>query len=199
MSGQINRGSNLGEIIYNIASDTEYKKFLEIGTWNGQGSTKCFIDGLLTRNDDYSFISLESSKDFYEKAVRFNQTFLNNKIKIIHGRIIDNEELIYREIQGHKKTWLDNDILNYKECKNVWNEINNLYDVLLLDGGEFSTYAEFQKLKDLISILILDDTNEIKNTKVLQYIKQNSDNWEIIKESQERNGYAIYKRIHTDK
>lgn len=199
MSGQINRGSNLGEIIYNLASDTEYKKFLEIGTWNGQGSTKCFIDGLLTRNDDYSFISLESSKDFYEQAVRFNQKFLNNKIKIIHGRIIDNEELIYREIQGHKKTWLDNDILNYNECKNVWNEINNLYDILLLDGGEFSTYSEFQKLKDLIGILILDDTNEIKNTKVLQYIKQNSDNWEIIKESQERNGYAVYKRIHPDK
>lgn len=40
MSGQINRGSQLGELIFNLVKNKDYKKFLEIGTWNGQGSTK---------------------------------------------------------------------------------------------------------------------------------------------------------------
>ncbi len=25
-------------------NNSQYKKFLEIGTWNGIGSTKCFVD-----------------------------------------------------------------------------------------------------------------------------------------------------------
>lgn len=199
MSGQINRGSTLGEIIYNFALNKRYTKFLEIGTWNGEGSTRCFIDGLIGRDDDYSFISLETSKSFYEAAIKFNKNYLSDKIQIIHGRIIDNEQLIHADIQGYKRSWLNEDVYNYNNCENVWSKINDSYDVLLLDGGEFSTYAEFQKLKNLISILILDDTNEIKNTKVVQHIKENLNEWKIIKESHERNGYGIYERIYTNK
>ena len=41
MAGQINRGTELGEMIYNLAQDTQYKNYVEIGTWNGEGSTQC--------------------------------------------------------------------------------------------------------------------------------------------------------------
>lgn len=197
MSGQINRGSELGEIIYSYAKNIDYKNYLEIGTWNGQGSTKCFIDGLLTRSDDYSFISIESSILFYQQAISYysNTNILSNKIKILHGRIVNNEDLIETNISGYKKQWLQEDLQNYSTCKNIWSDINRKYDVVLLDGGEFSTFNEFNKLKNLTKILILDDTKEIKNKEVVMYLKNKSHEWNVLIESNIRNGYAIYERI----
>ena len=197
MPGQINRSSDFGEIIYNYARDVKYKKFLEIGTWNGQGSTKCFIDGLLERNDNYSFMSIESSRNFYETACYFNSPWLSEKIKILHGRIIEVDELIHRDISDYRKPWLEEDISNYNSCPNIWNEVRDRYDVVLLDGGEFSTFSEFMKLKDRTTILLLDDTKEIKNSDVVIYLN-NSNDWKNLVSSTERNGYAVYERLYTD-
>jgi hypothetical protein len=200
MSGQINRGSELGEIIYSYAKNVEYKSYLEIGTWNGQGSTKCFIDGLLTRDDNYSFLSLESSYVFYRQAIDYygaNQ--LPNNIQILHGKIIDNQDLINTEINDHRKKWLEEDLKNYSMCNNLWYLLNKMYDVVLLDGGEFSTFAEFIKLKDLTRILILDDTKEIKNSGVVKYLKNKDREWKTIIDSNCRNGYSVYERIFSDK
>ena len=68
MAGQINRGSSAGEAIYTLSSDKNNMVFVETGTWNGQGSTKCFMDALFQRNDDSMLYSIESHKDFYDKA-----------------------------------------------------------------------------------------------------------------------------------
>lgn len=198
MSGQINRGSVFGEIIYEYASNVKYKKFLEIGTWNGQGSTKCFIDGLLNRDDDYSFISIEASRNFYEIACYNNSEFLSEKIKIFHGRITEIDELIHSDITGYKKQWLDDDIANYNTCPNIFDEIKQQYDVVLLDGGEFSTFAEFTKLKDLTTILMLDDIKELKNTAVVNSLNSDGE-WKIIIESDDRNGFAVYEKLHSNK
>lgn len=197
MSGQINRGSVFGEIIYEYASNVNYKKFLEIGTWNGQGSTKCFIDGLLTRNDDYSFISIETCVNFHQIACYHNSDILSDhrNIKLLHGRIIDEQDLINSDIQDYRKVWLNDDIENYRSCNNIWNDIRKFYDVVLLDGGEFSTFAEFMKLKDYTNILLLDDTREMKNTNVVKYLKESSD-WKNVLSSDDRNGFAIYERIN---
>ena len=56
--GQICNNSFSKEI-EKYASNIKYKTFLEIGTWNGLGSTKAFSNGFKNRNDDYVFYSLE--------------------------------------------------------------------------------------------------------------------------------------------
>lgn len=193
MSGQINRGSRFGEIIYSYASNPEYKNFLEIGTWNGQGSTRCFIDALLNRTDNYVFVSIEASENFYQQAYEFNKNVLSDKIKILHGRIVEENELIHRNISDHRKGWLEEDINNYNECKNIWDEINNYYDVVLLDGGEFSTFSEFKKLKDKTKVFLLDDIREIKNTDVVAYLSSSSE-WEEVMSANERNGFSVFKK-----
>lgn len=193
MSGQINRGSQFGEIIYNYASNPQYKKFLEIGTWNGQGSTRCFIDALLNRDDDYLFVSIEASENFYQQAYEFNKNVLSDKIKILHGRIIEEEELIHRDICDHRKEWLTEDINNYNKCNNIWDNIDNYYDVVLLDGGEFSTFSEFTKLKDKTKVFLLDDIREIKNTDVVAYLSSSSE-WEEVMSANERNGFSVFKK-----
>ena len=48
-SGQIKAGSRMGILISEYASNSKYKRYLEIGTWNGRGSTFCFYNGFCTK------------------------------------------------------------------------------------------------------------------------------------------------------
>jgi len=193
MPGQINLDSEFGKIIHEYSCSKEYKSYMEIGTWNGQGSTRCFIDGLLTRDDDYSFITLEACPDFYSEASSFNRDVLSDKIQILHGRIVDDEDLTITDLTLQEQSWLVGDKNNYKTCINIWDSIPHSYDVVLLDGGEFSTLAEFNKLKGGASVLLLDDTKCMKNRSVLQELNLDND-WELVMSSDDRHGFAVYRR-----
>jgi hypothetical protein len=45
--GQVDPNNTLGTFLTSVAEDTRFKTFLEIGTWNGQGSTRCFYTRVL--------------------------------------------------------------------------------------------------------------------------------------------------------
>lgn len=61
--GQVTLDSELGKKLYDYAQDDNIKTFLEIGTWNGLGSTKCFIEGFKNRKTSFKFYSLECNKE----------------------------------------------------------------------------------------------------------------------------------------
>ena len=71
----------------------------------------------------------------------------------------------------------------------------DVFDVILLDGGEFTTYYEFQLLKNRCSLLMLDDINVDKCKRIVEEL-QNSPQWKIIKQEPLRNGYLIAKRLY---
>ena len=50
-TGQIKKNITFGKKIYDISKDTQYKNYLDIGTWCGLGTTKCLLDGIIMRND----------------------------------------------------------------------------------------------------------------------------------------------------
>jgi predicted O-methyltransferase YrrM len=57
-----------GKEIYRILrEDTSIKRIVEIGTWNGRGSTMCIIHGIQGQNVE-SFHSIECNKDKYLAA-----------------------------------------------------------------------------------------------------------------------------------
>ena len=90
-------GKNLGQIcndsfaneITKYASNLNYKTFLEIGTWNGLGSTKAFSNGFINREDDYVFYSLECNS---EKVGEASKLYSNNDKIHILNEVIWNEE-----------------------------------------------------------------------------------------------------------
>jgi hypothetical protein len=92
------------------------------------------------------------------------------------------------------KKWNDVDIINMKKC-NIFlerNDLPNIFDVLLLDGGEFTTYYEFQLLKNRCKYLLLDDINVAKCTKIVEEIKNEPEKWKIIIENTNiRNGFMV--------
>ena len=186
--------------IKSYASNTDFKTFLEIGTWNGLGSTKAFSEGFKNRDDDYIFYSLECNKDKWGDAVKL---YDDNRIHILNEVIWNEEPSNFYEIfpqcltSETFKHWNEVDIINMKKCDIFLNRPNlpEVFDVLLLDGGEFTTYYEFQLLKNRCNILMLDDINVDKCKLIVEEIK-NDPTWEIIKTENIRNGYLIAKKIN---
>jgi len=209
MPGQINRDSFLGEKIYDYSIDTSYKNYVEVGTWNGQGSTKCFMDGILSRNDDSCLYTLEANIEFYNQAssywnsILFTYRFPYPKLEMLYGRIIEKDELLpIEEIQKHKifnehpwLEWRERNSNEYDACANVLNKLPEQIDVLLLDGGQFSTLSEWRKLKDRTKIILLDDTKTFKTEKIRQEILEETDIWEVVFDDTEmRHGTFIASR-----
>jgi hypothetical protein len=195
--GQISN-DKFSEDITKYASNVNNKSFLEIGTWNGLGSTRVFVDALKNRTDNYIFYSLECNKDKSTQASKLYTQY--DKVNILN-EVIWNEEPsdfydIFPQCKTNKlyKSWNDVDIINMKRCSLFLNRENlpKIFDVILLDGGEFTTYYEFKILKDRCKILLLDDINTDKCKFIVNEIENNSDKWTIIKkELNIRNGYLI--------
>lgn len=191
--GQINENTERYKILKNIIQKYKPKKILEIGTWKGLGSTKCIIDSI---GNDVEFISLETNKNFYDIAVNNLKEF-SGKVKLIFGRIVEISE-IENFVNGVKlsdeeKKWLEGDLKNMKNCENVLNILPEKFDLILLDGGEFSTYSEWTKLKDRCDIVVLDDINVLKSKKVYEELISNK-NYVILEQTQEGHGFCVFKK-----
>jgi len=199
--GQISNDT-FSQDIEQLASNDNLKTFLEIGTWNGLGSTRAFSNGFkLRKTQDYVFYSLECNKDKWLDA---SKLYTDNKNIHILNEVIWNEEPSdFYEIFPQCKTndtykhWNEVDIINMKKCNLFLNrpELPQIFDVILLDGGEFTTYYEFQLLKERCKLLLLDDINVDKCKLIVQEIK-NDNRWRIIKSLNIRNGYLIAERVY---
>jgi hypothetical protein len=205
--GQINRGSRFGEIIYSLAKDPQFHTFLEIGTWNGQGSTRCFIDGLLERDDEYVFISLENDRKLQGAATQYWKDKIDDRIQLLYGTVVRPEEIMKEEevrahplfvtqtVKDHYHLYYRSDVENSRSAPLVLERIPSQIDVLLLDGGEFSGYAEWSKLRDRkLRVVLLDDINTMKNDIVFGELRQDS-RWNLVlQERGDRNGFALFAR-----
>ena len=90
--------------------------------------------------------------------------------------------------------WFESDLQNMSTAQNVLGWLPQQIDVLLLDGGEFSSYSEYLFLKDRgVKWLILDDVNVRKNRRVLAEAVSSGE-FHLIWKSDERNGAAVLIR-----
>jgi hypothetical protein len=186
--------------ITKYASNLKYNTFLEIGTWNGLGSTRAFSNGFMSRNDDYVFYSLECNKDKCMDAI--NLYTYNDKIHILNEVIWNEEPTDFYKIfpqcltDSTYKHWNEVDIINMKKCNLFLNRPNlpAIFDVVLLDGGEFTTYFEFEILKNRCKILMLDDIN-VDKCKLIVTELESDPSWKIIKKENTRNGFLIAEKL----
>jgi len=200
--GQITDG-RFSELIREYTKDSSNKTFLEIGTWNGLGSTKQFVDVLKTRSDDYIFYSLECNSDKSNDAKKLYVS--EDKVHILNEVLFNDEPNNFHEIfpqcisNEMYKEWHRVDMGNMKKC-NIFLERTDLpkiFDVVLLDGGEFTTYFEYQLIKDRCKYLLLDDINVAKCTKIVEEIKSEPTKWKVIEENRyTRNGFLICKNLN---
>jgi len=191
--GQIIAGTERYDIIKKTINEFNPKTILEIGTWKGMGSTKCILDCI---SEGVEFYSLESNKEFFDIA-KNNLKEYDNKFNQIFGKIIETEKVIdYVKdytLSKDEETWLEEDILNFKSCDNVINLIPEKIDLLLLDGGEFSTYLEWLILKERVKIVMLDDIDVFKCKRIYEELIKNT-NYSLLYKTEEGNGFCVFKQ-----
>jgi len=196
-TGQVKVDCRMGQWISNYAANPKYSRYLEIGTWNGRGSTCCFYDGFKKRTDEFTLHSYEINKQRFREAKSTWEFY--PRINIVNGTIMKLSE--YPSLEELQKIhpdnivseWYNDDISSLNTC----NYIPPLEpDVVLLDGSEYFTHFEGLKLlRDTnASVFILDDT--LSKCKVLfQWFKSNTE-WNCIDYSDtERNGWAVFEII----
>ena len=197
MTGQINLDCEFGRMISMVAADTRYSTFCEVGTWNGMGSTRCFYDGLSKRGGGMLY-SIEGDPEMFKGAQRvWNQ---NPRVTLLYGTlhrdILSQGEIMahphFSKINDHYRLWYPTELRTTKEAPVV---SVPPCDVILLDGGEFSTRGDWKTLNHSeLRVVFLDDTQVIKTHDIYEALKQSVE-WTCPAENQnERNGWAMFVR-----
>jgi hypothetical protein len=201
MQGQINLDSKLGKYIYDLVSRKDINNIVEIGTWNGYGSTECIRKSIVDNNkENYTVYSLETNEKMYYQAIQ--REFPKN-FNIILGRIIDEDDLNWMNWDeyfnspegyyhaGSKREWLNEDLYNLRLVENKIDLIPKRIDLLILDGGEFTTYPEYLKIGHRARFIILDDTNQLKCQKIREELINREGYTILLDELNDRCGYLI--------
>ena len=198
MAGQVNPDSAFGNSIIEIASESDYTSFLDVGTWNGQGTTQCLYDAVGKRNGVHIY-SVESNAAMYKEAVAF-WTPCPPSLHLLYGTL-SKGALTEAEIRAHPQfdTIEIHFNLHYKQdCKDLEAapivELPARIDMVILDGGEFCGAADFRRAALLNpKVIALDDIRVMKNKENYEGLLVNSE-WELVARGKDRNGWAIFCR-----
>ena len=194
--GQITSDTVFASYIKKYISEYRPQTIVESGTWKGMGSTMRIIEAITNNGLDSLFISLEINFEFYKIALN-NLRDYTNKCILLYGRVVEVSDIInfirQNELSHEQTGWAQEDLLNTARCSNVMTLIPKKIDFLLLDGGEFSTYAEWKLLGSRSSIIGLDDVRCLKCKKIVEEL-MNDENYEQLTTNSEKNGFAFFKR-----
>ena len=196
-TGQIKVTSNFGKRISDYAADTRFTRYLEIGSWTGRGSTCAVFEGFCRRPDEDAVLqSYEINRMRAREAI---MTWKDEpQINIITGRILDDNEFpsfqtVYVKFPNLSREWHQEDSQNFWSTPYV---PPNNPEVVILDGGEYLSYFEFQKLIGIssIKVFLLDDTEAAKNNEVKNFLAS-SPEWKFVDGTPyEGNGWAIFEK-----
>jgi hypothetical protein len=194
-TGQIQLTDFLGGWISKYAANERFHRYVEIGTWNGCGSTYCLYDGFKRRTTPYTLQSYEISKSRIDYA-RSVWTHVP-AIQITHGRVLqDGECPTYDRVKelfpGVNVNWHKEDVDNFWSCPYV---PMNDPEVVLLDGAEYLTWFEFEAMRTMpsIQVYLLDDVHSDKCSRIFADLYTNPE-WSCVARGSERNGWAVFEK-----
>ncbi len=195
--GQVTKASKIGSWITFLSSLSTTKTVLDVGTWSGAGTTLCIAEGVSSRRNellaDVSVIGVELNEKFAAMAKRRLRKF--PFIRIIQGTLVGSSQLDKESLSDEENAWLENDLRLMRNAPLVIDAIPLSLDLVILDGGEFSTYAEFLELKERFAKwVVLDDVKTRKNRRVLEELRKDPA-FALVAEEDERNGTAIFVKI----
>jgi len=195
LKGQVSEKSDLGRLIHTLCSLSTTRRVVEIGTWNGLGSTRIMCRAALKRpRNSIEIISVEANAILHRQAQRNLKRFRKfGFLSLLYGSVVTESQLLKSNLSPTEELWLHADQRDMTVAPNIRDVIPSDIDLLILDGGEFSTYAEYQTLKPLVSsFILLDDTNTRKCQKIIEEIA--TDDFNLVWKSSERNGTALLSR-----
>lgn len=198
MTGQINLGTEFGNTLYTISKNPNYSTFCEVGTWNGRGSTQCIYEGI--RDRDAVLYSIEGDRNMFNEALRHwkHTSSVHLLYGTLHRNIMGRAQVethpFYSRIVDHYKLWYSTEFETIRTSPIV--EVPPC-DVILLDGGEFSTVGDWNVLNHTnLKVVILDDTQVIKTNAIREELLSRPEKWRCTYDRPlDRNGWAIFECI----
>jgi hypothetical protein len=202
-SPQIGRSQPFGNLIYDFIVKPDILNIVDVGMGGGLGTTKIIYDAIIeSKKRNYNVSAIEIYTPWYEiaksrlpKLENFN--LLNGYIT---RRMMRPHELPDKFFTGYTRKeairWYDFFTKEMGTVDNISDKLTEKIDLIILDGGTFSSYYEFQLLKDRCKYFVLDDTNDIKNVFVLEEMISQPEKYSVIEQDHlDRNGWAIVKKI----
>lgn len=200
--GQLNEYTQAGRFLIELVRKEPLGHILDIGTWNGLGSTKCFLLGL--QGHSYSsFTSLECNRDKHTLALKNLAPLLTNRDRLLWGSILTSDEAplervceLFPEVRTDREfqRWHTIDMSNVSLSPYVLDQIPAELDFVLFDGGEFTTWFEFEKLLPRCSKYIALDDCDVAKCKAIRERLQRDSNWVEIAYIKDRNGFSAFRR-----
>ncbi len=203
------------EAIYRLASTEVVSTILEIGSSSGDGSTEAFVKGISKNPHHPVLFCMELSKPRFTalkqrykhlscvRCYNVSSIPLESFPQASDVRSFLNTTKTNLNMYGEERVigWLKQDIEYVKSANRPQNGIEIVkaengienFDIVLIDGSEFTGMAEF-KLIYGAKFILLDDINAFKNYNNYHQLLEDP-NYELVeKNDQLRNSYAIVKR-----
>jgi hypothetical protein len=189
MTPQIEIDSPLGKFLTEQAALAS--TVVEIGTGGG-GSTLCLFKGL---QEGARLITVEADRNTYLEAIEK----LPSSIMFMNG-------VLHREVTDYGvyplprpevfEMWQRESVLA-ATAPIIESFLPEQIDLLLLDGGEFTTFGDYKLLKNRCKVIVIDDCNyEVAlKTAAIYSILKSDPAWECIADHRlNRNGWAAFRR-----
>ena len=211
--GQITPESPFGQWLQRLAGHPGVKTILDIGTWNGMGSTLCLALAVGRRSDvnQCDILSVEANPVMWRTAVENwanldcsgNEALArgSKRLRITQGRIaktmMSKEDIeqhpLFETVREHAQRWFAQDVLDFFQAPLL--RVPPRVDLAVLDGGEFADdFTEVIRVRPLF--LALDDTKTLKNYKTIRALDKDG-GYRRLAGGDDRNGWAVYERIDT--
>ena len=194
--GQVHAKTELGAWITFISSLKDVHTIVDVGTWSGSGTTLCAAKGVrkkLSRDrNGTQIMGFEIDQSMVVKARRRLRGF--RFVSVVYGSLVDSGELDRSYLSPEEEGWFKADLEKMALAPVVLDQAPDKIDLLILDGGEFSSQAEYFALRDRTSgWMVLDDITTRKNKKVFDLLASD-DLFSLVWVTRERNGAAIFLR-----
>lgn len=206
---EITFGSKFGRDLFLTVRLLRLQSVLEIGSFDGDGSTQVFIRALqpFARK---KLVCLELRDDRFGNLQ--HNTASHDWVEPMHASTVSWEAFTNRdfdrdvwphyqsgdlELHDRVKGWWEDDVRIIRQSTQPgYLESNTDYfDGVFIDGGEFSGYDEFRLLRGRTHCFMLDDAFKVfKTRKVYQELAADPA-WRLIRQNKnDRNGTAIFCR-----
>jgi len=213
---EVTLADDFGRSISKVISDNNYRINLEIGSWDGAGSTQCIIDGMkklepngynallqcIEINPD-RFKDLQNAIAIYPWALAYNMSSINRESflpksfdEVWNSEYNNLERGVGKYPRDLVIQWYEQDVSRLTNIGFLNSSMRRpKYDAVLIDGSEFMGYSEFTLLKDSSRCFMLDDVFSAYKCSQIYHELLKTPGWSLVCEGPHvRNGFAIFKK-----
>ena len=136
MNTEIHMNEKFGKEMYNTILQYNLNNILEIGSWDGEGSTTCIVNAMIQLSGDKKLHCVEVDKNkFNILKQRFSKI---DFVKCFNSTSISYNDLLYKDFEDVWNSPFNGNILGHKETLKSW------FDLDLLHGGSTSLMHDSQ-------------------------------------------------------